>query len=65
VWWEASRHFGNNYREHLKDKINERESNSKNKNIKDLYRGISEFKKGCQPRTNLVKDERGSLLSGP
>jgi hypothetical protein len=47
----------------LKDKINEPESNSKNKNIRDLHRGINEFKKGYQPRTNMVKDERGDLLA--
>jgi hypothetical protein len=46
----------------LKDKINELESNSKNKNIRDLYRGINEFKKGYQPRINLVKDKRGDYL---
>jgi hypothetical protein len=49
----------------MKDEINELESNSKNKNIRDLYRGINEFKKGYQPRTNLVKDERGDLLADP
>jgi hypothetical protein len=38
---EASRHFRNKEREYLKDKINELESNSKNKNIGDLYRGIN------------------------
>jgi hypothetical protein len=43
VRWEASRHFRNKKREYLKDKINELESNSKNKNIRDLYRGINEF----------------------
>jgi hypothetical protein len=59
---EASRHFRNKKREYLKDKINKLESNSKNKNLRDLYRGINEFKKGCQPRTNLVKDKRGDLL---
>jgi hypothetical protein len=59
---EPSRHFRNNKREYLKDKINELESNSRNKNIRDLYRGINEFKKGYQPRTNLVKEERGNLL---
>jgi hypothetical protein len=42
---EASRYFRNNGRVHLKDKINELESNSKNKNIRDLYRGVNEFKK--------------------
>jgi hypothetical protein len=49
----------------LKDKINELESNSKNKNIRDLYRGINEFKKDYKPRTNLVKDEKGDLLVDP
>jgi hypothetical protein len=62
---EASRHFRNKKREYLKDKINELESNSKNENIRDLYRGINEFKKGYQPRTNLVKDEKGDLLADP
>jgi hypothetical protein len=42
---EASRHFRNKKRKYLKDKINELESNSKTKNIRDLYRGINEFKK--------------------
>jgi hypothetical protein len=62
---EASRHFRHEKREYLKDKINELESNSKIKNIRDLCRGINEFKKGYQPRTNLVKDERGHLLADP
>jgi hypothetical protein len=62
---EASRHFGNKKREYLKDKINELESNSKNKNIRDLYRGLNDFKKGYQSRTNLVKDDRGDLVADP
>jgi hypothetical protein len=49
--------------EYLKDKINELATNSKNKNIRDLHRGINEFKRGCQPRSNLVKDENGDLLA--
>jgi hypothetical protein len=65
VRWKASRHFRNKKREYLKDKINELESNSKNKIIRDLNRGITEFKKGYQPRTNLIKDERGDLLADP
>jgi hypothetical protein len=52
-------------RKYLKNKINELESNSKNKNIRDLYRGINELKKGYQSRTNLLKDERGDLLADP
>jgi hypothetical protein len=38
---EASRHFTNKKREYLKDKLNELETNSKNKNIRDLYRRTS------------------------
>jgi len=30
----------------MKDKINEPETNRKNKNIRDLYRDTNEFKKG-------------------
>jgi hypothetical protein len=54
---EASRHFRNKKREYVKDRIKELESNSKNKNIRDLYRGINEFKKGYQLRTNLTRGE--------
>jgi hypothetical protein len=35
---EVSRHFRSENRGYLKGKINELESNSKNKNIRDLYR---------------------------
>jgi hypothetical protein len=47
----------------MKEKINEVASNSKNKNIRDLYRGINLLKKGYQPRSNSVKDENGDLLA--
>jgi hypothetical protein len=45
------------------DKINELATNSKNKNIRDLYRGINEFKMDYQPRNNLVKDKNGDLFA--
>jgi hypothetical protein len=60
---DTSRHFRNKKREYLKDRINKYESNGRKKNIRDLYRGIYEFNKCYQPRTNLVKDERGDLLA--
>jgi hypothetical protein len=60
---EASRYFRNKKNEHLKDKINELATNSKNKNIRDLCRGINGFKRGYQPRNNLVKDENDVLLA--
>jgi hypothetical protein len=62
---EASRHFRKKKREYLKDRINKLESNIKSKSIEDLYRGTNEFKKGYQPRTNLLKDERGDLFVDP
>jgi hypothetical protein len=31
--------------------------------MRDLYRGINGFKKGYQPRSNIVKDERNDLLA--
>jgi hypothetical protein len=60
---EPRRHFRNTKREYLKDKITETELNSKDNNIRYLYRGISEFKN--QPKTNLVKNERGEILADP
>jgi hypothetical protein len=38
---EASRHFRNEKREYLKDKINQLAMNKKNKNTRDLHRGIN------------------------
>jgi hypothetical protein len=58
---ETSRTCRNKKREYLKGKINELETNNNNKNIRDLYRGISEFKKGYQPRINIIKDDNGNL----
>jgi hypothetical protein len=63
VRWEPGRHFRNKKWEYLRDKINEPESKSMKNNIRDLYRGINEFKKGCQPSTNLVQDKRGDLVA--
>lgn len=49
----------------MKDKINEPETNGKNKNIRGLWRGVSEHKKSYQPRTSVVKGENGDLLTHP
>jgi hypothetical protein len=48
--------------QYLKAKLNELETNSKNKNMRDLYMGISDFKTGYQPRTNVVEHEEGDLI---
>jgi hypothetical protein len=47
----------------MKDRIVELPVNSKSKNIRDLYRGINEFKRGYQPRNYLAKDESCDLLA--
>jgi hypothetical protein len=60
---EASRHFRNKKKEYLKATINELETTSKNKNIRDFYKGINAFKKRYQPTTNAVKDEKGDLVA--
>jgi hypothetical protein len=60
---EASRHFRNKKKGYLKAKIEELDAYSKIKNIRDLYRGIIDFKNGFQPKTNLVKDEKGDLVA--
>ena len=49
-------------KEYTKTKI-ELETNNNIKNIIDLYRGISDFKEGYQPRSNIIKDEKGDLVS--
>jgi len=60
---DASRHFRNKKKAYLKGKIEELETNSKINNIRDLYRGINDVKKGYQPRTGIVKDEKGDLVA--
>jgi hypothetical protein len=47
----------------LQDRIDELATNSNNKNIKYLYRGINAFMREYQTRCNLVKDENGDLLA--
>ena len=60
---EVSRHFRNKKKAYLRAKIEELETNNKIQNIRDLYRGISDFKKGYQPRCYIVKDEKGDLVA--
>jgi hypothetical protein len=60
---EPSRHFRNKKKEYLKTKIEELETNSTIKNMRNWYRGISDFKKGCQFGTNIVKDEKGVVVA--
>jgi hypothetical protein len=53
----------NKKKDYLKAKIDALETNSKMKNIRDLYRGMNDYKKDYQPRSNTVKDERGDSVT--
>jgi len=60
---EDSRRFRNKKKECLKTKIDVLVTNSKVKNTRDLYRGITDLKKVYQPRTKIVMDEKGDLVT--
>ena len=59
---DTSIHFRNKKKAYVKAKIEELETNSKIKNVRDLQRGINDFKKGYQPRTIIVEDKKGDLV---
>jgi len=54
---------GTKKKEYLLAKIDELKTNSTVKNIRDLYRGINDFQKGHHPRTNILKGERGDMVT--
>ena len=60
---EANRHFRNKKKEYTEDKIGEPETNRKMNHIRGMYRGINDIKKGYQPTTNVVNDEKGDLVA--
>jgi hypothetical protein len=60
---KASRHFKKKMKEHLKSKTEDLQNNSKIQNTKYLCKGINDFKKRYQPRTNIIKDKKGDLVT--
>ena len=52
---ETSRTLRKKKIDYLKGKLSEIDANSKNKNIRDLYKGIKDFKKGYQTRVHVIK----------
>ena len=44
-------------------KVNKLEENSKNKNIREMYKGINEFKEGYQSRAYVIKKQDGIILA--
>jgi hypothetical protein len=61
--YETSRTFRKKKRKYLKDKIDELDTNNKNKNIRDSYRGMYEVMKCYQPRINIIKGENDNLFA--
>ena len=55
-------------RDYLKGKLTEVETNSKQRNIRGLYKGIKDFKKGYHASVNVIKNESkkyaGAYLRG-
>jgi hypothetical protein len=60
---ETSGYFKIKKEVYLTATINAREINSKINNIKEFYRGISDFQIGYQPTNHTVKDESDDLLT--
>jgi hypothetical protein len=60
---DASRNFRNKKKAYLRAKFEELETNSKINNIRDLYRGINDIKKGYELRTRIIKDEKVDLFA--
>ena len=47
----------------MKAEVNKLEENRKNKNIREKYKGINEFKKGYQPRAYVIKKHDGTIVA--
>ena len=47
----------------MKAKVNKLEEISKNENIREMYKGINEFKKGYQPRDYEIKKHDNTIVA--
>ena len=55
--------FRKKKRDYMKAKVSKLEENSKNKNIREMYKGINEFKKGYLPRAYVIKKHDGTIVT--
>jgi hypothetical protein len=63
---EANGYLRNKTREYMKDKLMNLQRTVRTRTLiinRDLYRGINDFKKAYQPRSNLVNDANHDLLA--
>ena len=59
----VSGQFRNKKKEYLKAIIEDLETTSKIQNTRHFYRGINDFKKGYQPVTNTIRNEKGDIVT--
>ena len=60
---DICRMFRKKKRDYKKAKLNKLEENSKNKNIRKMYKGNNELKKGYQPRAFVIKKHDGTIVA--
>ena len=60
---DTCRMFRKKKHDYMKAKDNKLEENSKNKNIREMYKGINEFKKGYQPRAYVLKKHDSTIVA--
>ena len=60
---DPCRMFWKKKRDYMMAKVNKLEENSKSKNIREMYKGINEFKKGYQPRAYVIKKHDGTIVA--
>ena len=47
----------------MKARVNKLEEDSKNKNIREMYKGVNELKKGYRPRAYIIKKHNGTIVA--
>ena len=47
----------------MKKKVNKHEENRRNKNIREMYKGINEFEKGYQTHIYMIKKDDGAIVA--
>jgi hypothetical protein len=55
--------FRKNKRDYMKAKVNKLEENSKNRNIREMYKGDYTYKKVYQSRTYVIKKHDSTIIA--
>ena len=60
---ESTRVLKSKKREYLRGKINDLETNARNRNNRELYQGIRIERKGFQARKNIIRNGNGDTIA--